>query len=113
MKSLIHLNSNQTSKKSELLGNVKNLREDSRIKLEDIQIVVNSDAVEIARKGSRAAEYIREDMEKGVNFKICSNSIENRDDIDENDLIEGVELVESGVGTINLLQEEGYNYTKI
>ena len=113
VKTVFHLNSAEASKKSELLANVKNLQEDSRIEVEDIQVVINSDAVEIAEKGSAAEEYIREHLEKGVNFNICRNSVENRDKIEKEDLIEGLELVESGIGTINLLEEKGYNYTKI
>lgn len=113
MKTVFHLNSAEASKKSELLGNIKNLHQDSRVEVEDIQVVINSNAVEMAAEGSAAEEYIIECMEKGVNFNICSNSIENRKEIEKEELIEGLEIVESGVGTINLLQEKGYNYTKI
>lgn len=113
MKTVFHLNSAEASKKSELLGNLKNLQQDSRIEVEDIQVVINSDAVEMAEKGSAAEEYVEECLEEGVNFNICSNSIDNREDIQREELIEGLEVVESGVGTINLLQEKGYNYTKI
>ncbi|MFB6115391.1 MAG: DsrE family protein [Candidatus Nanohalobium sp.] len=113
MKTIFHLNSSEASKKSELLGNMKNLHQDSRIEVEDIQVVINSNAVEMAKKGSAAEEYINECREKGVTFNICSNSIENREDIKKEEIIESLEIVESGVGTINLLQEKGYNYTKI
>lgn len=113
MKTVFHINSAEVSKKSELIGNIKNLNQDSRIKVVDIQVVINSDAVEMAAEGSAAEEYIEECMEKEVKFNICSNSIDNRETIERDDLIEGLEIVESGVGTINLLQEEGYNYTKI
>lgn len=113
MKTVFHINSADASKKSELLGNVKNIQEDSRIEVEDIQVVINSDAVEMAAKGSAAEQYIEECLDEGVKFNVCSNSIDNREDIGRKELIEGLEVVESGVGTINLLQEEGYNYTKI
>lgn len=113
VRTVFHLNSAEASKKSELLGNMKNLQQDSRVEAEDIQVVINSEAVEMAQKGSAAEEYIKECMEEGVNFNICSNSVENREDIQKDSLIEGLEVVESGVGTLNLLQEEGYNYTKI
>ena len=113
MKTVFHLNSAEASKKSELLGNAKNLQEDSRIEVEDIQVVINSEAVEMAEEGSASEEYLRECMEEGVNFNVCSNSVENREKIEKEELIEGLEIVESGVGTLNLLQMKGYNYTKI
>lgn len=113
MKTVFHLNSAEASKKSELLGNMKNLQQDPRIEVEDIQVVINSEAVEMAEKGSAAEEYIKECLEEGVKFKVCSNSVENREDVEKDTLIGDLEIVESGVGTINLLQEEGYNYTKI
>lgn len=113
MKTVFHLNSAEASKKSELLGNMKNLHKDSRVEVEDIQVVVNSDAVELAKEGSAAEEYVKECIDRGVTFNICSNSIENRESIKREEIMEGLEIVESGVGTLNLLQEKGYNYTKI
>lgn len=112
MKAVFHLNSAEASKKGELLGNIKNFHQDSRIEVEDIQVVINSNAVEMAGKGSEAEKYIIECIENGVKFNICSNSVENLG-LDNEKLIEGLELVESGIGTINLLQHKGYNYTKI
>jgi intracellular sulfur oxidation DsrE/DsrF family protein len=107
------MNSAEASKKSELLANIKNVKKDSRIEVEDIQVVINSDAVEMAEKGSAAEEYIKECLEGGVMFNICSNSVENREEIEKGNLIEGLEVIDSGIGTINLFQEKGYNYTKI
>lgn len=113
MKTLFHMNSAEASKKSELLANIKNVKKDSRIEVEDIQVVINSDAVEMAEKGSAAEEYIKECLEEGVRFNICSNSVENREEIEKGNLIEGLEVIDSGIGTTNLFQEKGYNYTKI
>lgn len=113
MKTVLHLNSAEASKKSELLANIKNLQKDSRIEVEDIQVVINSDAVEIAEKNSAAEQYIKEYLEQGIKFNVCSNSIDNREEIHREKLIEGLEVVESGIGTLNLFQEKGYNYTKI
>lgn len=113
MKTVLHLNSADPSKKSELFGNIKNLQEDPRVDIEDIQVVINSNAVEMVEKGSSAEKYIKEDIEDGVTYNICSNSIENREKVDKENLIEGLEIVESGIGTLNLLKDEGYNYVKI
>ena len=108
MKVLFHLNSGAVDKKSELLGNVANLREEKPDA--EVSVVVNSDGVEIARKSSSAIDYI-EDMEN-VDFKACENSIENRD-IGRQEISEEFSTVPAAVLEIAELQEEGYNYIKI
>lgn len=113
MKVVIHLNSDDTSKQSELLGNLKNLKKDDRIEVDDIQVLLNADAVLMTEQGSAASEYLKEKIEEGVTFNVCSNSVENREKVSREDLIGGLEIVESGIGTLNLLQDQGYNYIKI
>lgn len=109
---LIHLNTNSTDKKSELLGNIKNLIEDETTEQGDIAVVLNANSVNMVKKGSDAEEFVEKYVDEGVKFKACSNSLENRE-IDENKLITGVESVNSGIGAIMQLQDEGYNYLKI
>lgn len=111
MKTLFHLNLDDTSKQSELLGNIQNLIDDETVEVEEIAAVVNANAVEMVEEGSGAEEFIEEFPEK-VTFYACSNSLENRE-ITEDKLVEGIEAVPSGVGKLNQLQEEGYNYTKV
>lgn len=112
MKTVFHLNEADSSKQSELLANIENLFQDSRIEKPEIQVVLNSNGVKMALKDSEAKEFVEEFIERDVVFNICSNSIENAD-ITEEQLIEGVETVESGIGTLNLLENNGYNYVKI
>ncbi|MFB6202948.1 MAG: DsrE family protein, partial [Candidatus Nanohaloarchaea archaeon] len=95
MKTVFHLNSSEGSKQSELLGNLKNFRADSRTEIDDIRVVLNADAVRMARENSEAAGYIRDYLGEGIKFLVCSNSLENRD-MREEELVEGVETVESG-----------------
>lgn len=109
---LLHLNTNETDKQSELLGNIKNLREDESADQDIIAVVLNSDGVDIVEKDSSAQEFVKEYIKDGVRFKACSNSLENRD-IDEDNLISGVEILESGIGSIMSLQDRGFNYLKI
>lgn len=109
---LIHLNTDVTDKQSELLGNIKNLREDESTDQENIAVVLNSNAVDMVQKGSSAEVFVEENIGNGVEFKACSNSLENRE-ISEEELINGVEIVDSGIGAIMKLQDSGYNYLKI
>ncbi|MCD2203935.1 DsrE family protein [Halobacterium sp. KA-6] len=60
---------------------------------------------------SQQREQIMDLIDRGVTVKQCSNTIEGTD-ISEDDLIEGVELVSSGVGELTRLQNEGYAYIK-
>lgn len=112
MKTVFHLNEAESSKQSELLANIDNLFKDSRIEEPEIQVVLNSSSVKMALKDSDAQEFVEEFIEREVVFNICSNSIENAD-ISKEQLIEGVEIVESGIGTLNILENKGYNYVKI
>jgi intracellular sulfur oxidation DsrE/DsrF family protein len=109
---LIHLNTNDTDKQSELLGNIKNLREDEKTSQDIIAVVLNANGVDMIKKDSSAEEFVKEYIDNGVKFKACSNSLENRE-IGEDDLISGVETVGSGIGAVMKLQDRGFNYLKI
>ncbi|MFB6100598.1 MAG: DsrE family protein [Candidatus Nanohalobium sp.] len=111
MKTVFHLNTNDKTRQSELLGNIQNLISDKTTEVEEIAVVLNGDAVKMLEKGSEAAEFIREYPEK-VSFKACSNSVENRE-VDEDKIIEDAELVSSGVAELNRLQENDFNYIKV
>lgn len=112
MKTVFHINSGETSKQSELLGNIQNLIDDQTVEVEEIAVVINSNAIDMVEEGSEASEFIEEFLENGVEFNACSNSLENRE-IGEESVIEGIEIVSSGVGRLNELQDEGFNYIKI
>jgi len=112
MKTVFHINSGEASKQSELLGNIQNLMDDQTVEIDQIAVVINSNAIDMVEKGSEASEFIEEFLEKDVEFNACSNSLENRG-LEKEEVIEGVEIVNSGVGNLNELQEEGFNYIKI
>jgi len=111
MKTVFHLNLEDAAKQSELLGNIQNLMDDDSVQVGEIAAVINADAVEMVKNDSEATEFI-EDFPEKVTFYACSNSLENRE-ITEDELAEGVEPVNSGVGKLNKLQDDGFNYIKI
>ncbi|MEF8880642.1 MAG: DsrE family protein [Candidatus Nanohaloarchaea archaeon] len=111
MKTVFHLNLEETAKKSELLGNIQNLIEDETVEVDEIAALLNANAVDMVKEGSGARKFL-EDFPEKVTFYACSNSLENRD-ISQDELIEGVKAVPSGVGKLNELQENGFNYIKI
>ena len=109
MSVVFHLDEGDSQSQSELLGNLKNLREDEKVEQGEIAVVLNGDAVEMVEKGSKAEEFVEKELTHGVEFKACSNSLENRG-IDE--LVEGVERASSGVGELTRLQSQGFSYIK-
>ncbi len=111
MKTLFHLNSSEVSKQSELLGNIQNLMDDKTVEVDEIVVLLNADAVDMVKQGSQAEEFLEEFIEEGVEIKACSNSLENRE-IGEDDIVESVETVPSGVGELTRLQDEGFHYIK-
>lgn len=112
MKTVFHINSGDTSKQSELLGNIQNLMDDQTVETDEIGVVVNSNAIDMMEKDSEASEFIEEFLNKEVEFNACSNSLQNRG-IEEDEVIDGVKIVPSGVGRLNQLQDKGFNYIKI
>ena len=112
MKTVFHINSGDSSDQSELLANIQNLMDDESVEVESISVVVNSNAIDMVGEGSKASEFIQEFIDREVEFNACSNSMENIG-LEPKELIEGVKIVDSGVGRLNELQEENYHYIKI
>ena len=112
MKTVLHISDDDTRKVSELLGNIRNLREDSSVDNEATVVLMNGDAVNTALGDSEAAEFFREELENMVSFRVCSNSLKGRD-IEPEDLLQGIEVVESGVGELTKLQSEGFSYIRL
>jgi intracellular sulfur oxidation DsrE/DsrF family protein len=112
MNTVFHLNLENSSKQSELFGNIKNLLQDEEVETDQVAAVINANAIDIVEKGSEAEEFIEKFAQLDVKFYACSNSLENRG-IHQEDVIDDVEIVSSGVGKLNQLQEDGFNYIKV
>ncbi len=110
MQVAFHLSQIQANEVRKALRNIKHLREDKDDA--DIHAVSNTSAVTMMKEDSPYADKIKELIEEyNVVMKACSNSIEGTD-MKEEDLIEGVEVVGSGVSELSRLQNEGFGYIK-
>ncbi|MFB6202949.1 MAG: DsrE family protein [Candidatus Nanohaloarchaea archaeon] len=110
MKVAFHLSEIRADEVRKALRNIENLREEKGEA--EIHAVTNTSAVTLAREGGQFEEMITELIEeKDIVFKACANSIESTD-MEEEDLIEGVEVVGSGVAELGELQDEGFGYIK-
>lgn len=108
MTTVLHLNSGSVDKKSELLGNMKNLRQENPD--EEIVVVLNSDAVELAVEGGRTDSIIS-GVENST-LKVCGNSLENRE-IGRSELLDEFKVVDAAVSEISRQQHGGAAYVKI
>lgn len=112
MDTLLHLFEKDTAKISALIRTAKNLMADETVDVDNIAAVINSGAVNYALEENKASEYLSEIANQGVDIKICGNSVESQD-IEKEDLIDGSEVVSSGIAELTRLQDEGYGYVRI
>lgn len=111
MKIAFHLSQIRADEVRKALRNIENLRKDRPNA--EIHAVSNTSAVTMMKKEGGFKEKIKHLIdEKDVIMKACSNSIEGTE-MEEEDLIDGVEVVSSGVSELSRLQsEENFSYIK-
>jgi hypothetical protein len=112
MKAVVHLSNPDPALHEAVLGNVENLLADETLAQEAIALVVNGGGIALLRDDSPQREGIETLAAEGVVLKACRNTLEGGD-TDEEDLLDGVEIVPSGIGEVARLQsEENYAYFK-
>ncbi|PSP73259.1 hypothetical protein BRC86_10245 [Halobacteriales archaeon QS_3_64_16] len=112
MKTVVHLSNADPALHEAVVGNVRNLLADETLAHEAVALVVNGGGIGLLREDSPQCEGIEALAAEGVTLKSCRNTLEGGD-IDEADLLDGVEIVPSGIGEVARLQsEENYAYFK-
>lgn len=111
MEVAFHLSQIRADEVRKALRNIENLREDKPGA--EIHAVSNTSAVTMMKKDGSFKDKIEHLIdEKDIIMKACSNSIEGTE-MEEEDLIDGVEVVSSGVSELSRLQsEENSGYIK-
>ena len=110
MKVAFHLSQIRADEVRKALRNIKHLREDKPEA--EIHAVSNTSAVTMMKQDGSFEEKIKELIEEhDVKMKACSNSIEGTE-MTEDELIEDVAVVGSGVAELAELQEKGFGYIK-
>ncbi|WP_338729108.1 DsrE family protein [Haladaptatus sp. DJG-WS-42] len=114
MSTVFHLQSDGAENERKALNNVANLQGDETVDVDDIVLVANSKAVNaLTTEGSDYPDRIKQlQNEQQVTFCACQNSMDAIG-IAEQDLLEGVKIVPSGVGEFTRLQAMGYAYIKV
>jgi intracellular sulfur oxidation DsrE/DsrF family protein len=110
MSTVFHFSSD-VDEQNHAVANVANLLADESTDVENVVLVANGRGIKLlTQEGSDEAERVRELIDQGVSFRACENSMEALD-VDESDLIDGVETVPAGVGELTKLQaRDNYAY---
>jgi hypothetical protein len=111
MRAVFHPSSRAVHDWTRALVTVENLLADDTVDLADVELLVNGDAVFLLAADSVAAGRVGDHLDRGVRVCACRNSLDTRAFAAEN-LLDGVELVPSGVGEPTRRQAEGYAYIK-
>jgi len=94
------------------IGGAFALLRDPTVEIKDIVVVGNGSAVKAFIRGSKAEERVVQAVSSGIKLRACKNSLIGIG-IDEKDLLNGVEVVPTGVGELSRLQDQGYAYIRI
>jgi len=114
MQTVFHVSSPDADVRRHALVNVNNLLEDDTVTsaADDVAIVANGAAVRMFVDGVAEHEpLVASLLAREVDCFACSASLERVDATAEG-LLSGVEPVESGVGALASLQDDGYGYVK-
>lgn len=111
MKSVIHLVSGDEAEQETALAIARNLLEDETGSIEDVAIVVQADGVNAITTGIETEDQVKALLDDDVSFKACRNTLDMMD-LDESDVIEGIETVPEGAVEVTRLETEGYAYIR-
>lgn len=111
MKSVIHLLSGDETEQETALAIARNLLEDETGSIEDVAIVVQADGVNAITTGVETEDQVKALLDDDVSFKACRNTLDTMD-LDESDVIEGIETVPEGAVEVTRLETDGYAYIR-
>ncbi len=106
---VFHLTAGDADEQELVLTLTENLTKDDTIDMDEVALVAQAEGIDPLTVGSDGESQIRSLIENGVSVKACSNTLDMFD-IDESELVEGVETVSSGVGELTRLEHDGYAY---
>lgn len=111
MQSLVHLVSGDEGEQATSLAIVENLLEDESGTIDEVAIVAQADGIAAITTDGDGNEQVQSLIEQGVDVKACANTLEMKD-MDESDLVEGIETVPEGAVEVTRLENEGYAYLR-
>lgn len=106
---VFHLASGDPDEQELVLTLAENLTKDETIEMDDVAVLAQAEGIDPVTIGADGESQVRTLLDEGVSFKACSNTL-SMFDLEESDLVDGVETVSSGVGELTRLQNDGYAY---
>ncbi|MFC4451786.1 DsrE family protein [Halorussus aquaticus] len=111
MRTAFHLTSGDEDHQNTVLTIAENLSKDETIEMDDIAVVAQAEGIDPVTRDGTHSDTVQELLDSGIAFKACSNTLDMMD-LDDGDLVEGVETVSSGASELTRLQEDGYAYLR-
>ncbi|WP_114578338.1 DsrE family protein [Saliphagus sp. LR7] len=111
MKTVLHLLSGDETEQETTLAIARNLLEDETGSIDDVAVVVQADGVDAITTGVETEDQVQALLEDDVSFKACRNTLDMMD-LEEADLIDGIETVPEGAVEVTRLQTDGYAYIR-
>ncbi|WP_433629791.1 DsrE family protein [Halomicrococcus sp. NG-SE-24] len=111
MKTVFHLIAGDEDQQKTGLTIAENLSKDETVDMNDIAVVAQANGIEPLTKGGTHSDVVESLLDAGISFKACSNTLD-LEDLEESDLVDGVETVSSGAAELTRLQDDGYAYVR-
>ncbi|KAB1187241.1 MULTISPECIES: DsrE family protein [Haloferax] len=114
MKTVIHVSSPNPGDQEHAMVNTLNMIYDESVYTpgDDVAVVANGAGVRMFIEATASnPEMVEELRELSVTLLVCGNALRGMG-VTDDDLLPGVERVQSGSGALARLQDEGYGYIK-
>lgn len=111
MQSVVHIVSGDETEQETALAITQNLIDDESGSIDDVAVVVQAGGIETVTTGGTDDDHVKSLLDEGVPFRACTNTLDMMD-LDESDLIDGVETVPEGAVEVTRLENEGYAYMR-
>ncbi len=111
MKTVVHLVSGDEKEQEIALNIVRNLLDDETGSIDDVAVVAQAGGIESVTVDGESEEQVQSLVGEGVSFTACSNTLEAMD-LDESELIEGIDTVPEGAVEVTRLENDGYAYLR-
>lgn len=111
MKTVVHLLSGDETERETALAIARNLLDDETDSIDAVAVVVQAGGIDSVVTGADTEGRVRSLLDDDVPFKACRNTLESND-LEESDLVEGVETVPEGAVEVTRLQTDGYAYIR-
>jgi intracellular sulfur oxidation DsrE/DsrF family protein len=111
MNTVFHVSSSEDVQVA--VAKVENLLDDATVELDAVAVVLDDgEAIARLHADSEEADDLRNLLAEDVALKACGNAARHPA-VSKSDLLDGVEVVSSGVGELTRLQDAGYAYVRL